>query len=74
VIRTDLGDPGGALGVVLRVVKRRWATPADGAGPIVRLVDDPGTGRYFTVDTEDAMPDGPARELWDQAWELTGAG
>ena len=74
VIRTDLGDPGGALGVVLRVVKRRWATPADGAVPIVRLVERPGTGRYFTVDTEDAMPDGPARELWDQARELTGAG
>ena len=74
VIRTDLGDPGGALGAVLRLVKRRWATPADGAAPIVRLADDTGTGRYFDIDTESALPDGPAQPLWDQARDLTGAG
>jgi hypothetical protein len=74
VIRTDLGDPGGVLGAVLRMVKRRWGTPADGAAPIVRLVDDHGTGRYFDVGTEGAMPDEPAQALWDQARELTGAG
>lgn len=74
VIRTDLGDPGGVLGAVLRLVKRRWAAPADGATPVVRLVDDPGTGRYFNVDAEDALPDEPAQALWDQARELTGAG
>jgi NAD(P)-dependent dehydrogenase (short-subunit alcohol dehydrogenase family) len=74
VIRTDLGDPGGVLGAVLRLVKRRWASPAEGAAPVVRLVDDTGTGRYFTENTEDVLPDGPAQELWDQARELTGAG
>jgi NAD(P)-dependent dehydrogenase (short-subunit alcohol dehydrogenase family) len=75
VIRTGLGDPGGVLGVVLRLVKRRWASPGDGAAPIVRLVDDDtGTGRYFVEYTEDALPDGPSEELWDQARELTGAG
>lgn len=74
VIRTDLGDPGGVLGAVLRMVKRRWASPAEGAAPVVRLAEATGTGRYFTVDTEDALPDGPSRELWDQARELTGAG
>lgn len=74
VIRTDLGDPGGVLGAVLRMVKRRWASPAEGAAPVVRLADDTGTGRYFNVDTEDALPDGPVRALWDQARELTGAG
>ncbi|MFI7674475.1 SDR family NAD(P)-dependent oxidoreductase [Actinophytocola sp. NPDC049390] len=74
VIRTDLGDPGGVLGAVLRVVKRRWASPAEGAVPIVRLADDTGSGRYFDVDTEGALPDGPAQALWDQARELTGAG
>lgn len=74
VIRTGLGDPGGVLGAVLRVAKRRWASPADGAAPIVRLVDDTGTGRYFDIDAEGAMPDGPAQALWDQARELTGAG
>jgi NAD(P)-dependent dehydrogenase (short-subunit alcohol dehydrogenase family) len=74
VIRTDLGDPGGVLGAVLRMVKRRWASPAEGAAPVVRLAGDTGAGRYFDVDTEDTLPDGPARELWDQARELTGAG
>ena len=74
VIRTGLGDPGGVLGAVLRLVKRRWASPAEGAAPVVRLVDDPGTGRYFDVDVESSLPDGPAQELWDQARELTGAG
>ncbi len=75
VIRTDLGDPGGLLGTVLRMVKRRWAPPAEGAAPIVRLADDDtGTGRYFNENTEDALPDGPAQALWDQARELTGAG
>lgn len=74
VIRTDLGDPGGVLGAVLRMVKRRWATPAEGAAPVVRLADDTGTGRYFDIDTEAALPDDPAPALWDQARELTGAG
>jgi NAD(P)-dependent dehydrogenase (short-subunit alcohol dehydrogenase family) len=74
VIRTDLGDPGGVLGAVLRMVKRRWASPAEGAAPVVRLADDTGTGRYFNVDTEDTLPDGPVPALWDQARELTGAG
>jgi NAD(P)-dependent dehydrogenase (short-subunit alcohol dehydrogenase family) len=76
VIRTGLGDPGGALGVVLRLVKRRWATPETGAAPVVRLAEETGTGRYFTVDTEEPLPSEPAlaSQLWDQARELTGAG
>jgi NAD(P)-dependent dehydrogenase (short-subunit alcohol dehydrogenase family) len=76
VIRTSLGDPGGALGVVLRLVKRRWAAPATGAAPIVRLAEETGTGRYLNVDVEEPLPDDPAlaRRLWDQALELTGAG
>lgn len=76
VIRTGLGDPGGALGVVLRVVKRRWATPEEGATPIVRLTEETGTARYFNVDKEEPLPADPdlSRRLWDQARELTGAG
>lgn len=76
VIRTDLGDPGGVLGAVLRVVKRRWASPAEGAAPVVRLAEARGTGRYFDGDTEGPMPDEPelAQALWDQARTLTGAG
>lgn len=76
VIRTDLGDPGGVLGAVLRLVKRRWASPADGAAPIARLADEDGTGRYFDETTESTMPNEPelAQALWTQARELTGAG
>ena len=74
VIRTDLGDPGGVLGSVLRLVKRRWGTPAEGAAPIVRLTEDTGTGRYFEIDTERPLPDDPTQALWDQARDLTGAG
>lgn len=76
VIRTGLGDPGGALGAVLRLVKRRWAAPAAGAAPIVRVAEATGTGRYFAVDVEEPLPADPAlaRRLWDQARELTGAG
>jgi NAD(P)-dependent dehydrogenase (short-subunit alcohol dehydrogenase family) len=76
VIRTDLGDPGGALGVVLRLVKRRWASPETGATPIVRLSSESGTGRFFNVEAEEPIPDEPAlaQRLWDQARELTGAG
>lgn len=76
VVRTDLGDPGGVLGAVLRLVKRRWATPEAGAAPVVRLSSATGTGRYFNVTAEESAPDEPelARRLWDQARELTGAG
>jgi NAD(P)-dependent dehydrogenase (short-subunit alcohol dehydrogenase family) len=76
VIRTSLGDPGGALGAVLRLVKRRWAPPETGAAPVVRLADETGTGRYFNIDTEEPLPSEAdlASRLWDQARELTGAG
>ena len=76
VIRTTLGDPGGALGVVLRLVKRRWASPEEGAAPIARLTAETGTGRYFNIDNEEPVPTDPdlSRQLWDQARELTGAG
>ena len=76
VIRTRLGDPGGALGLVLRAVKRTWATPAAGAAPVVRLVEETGTGRYLDVAEEKPVDLDPvlAEELWAQAEELTGAG
>lgn len=76
VIRTDLGDPGGALGVVLRLVKRRWALPTAGAAPIARLATEFGTGRYFNIETEELIPADLelAQQLWDQARKLTVAG
>ena len=74
VIRTRLGDPGGPLGLVLRAVKRSWATPEAGAAPVVRLADQHGTGRYFDVDREVAIESDVdlADRLWRQAEELTG--
>ncbi|MBX3209997.1 MAG: SDR family NAD(P)-dependent oxidoreductase [Labilithrix sp.] len=76
VIRTSLGDRPGALGLVLRGVKRLWKAPDAGARPVVRLALDPAlagvTGRYF--DVEDETPLAPiardealAARLWEQA-------
>jgi len=82
VIRTGLGDRPGPLGVLLRLVKRRWAAPEEGARPVVRLATDPAldgiTGRYFDVDREIPLADaardaGLAESLWAQAARLTGA-
>jgi NAD(P)-dependent dehydrogenase (short-subunit alcohol dehydrogenase family) len=76
VIRTGLGDPGGVLGMVLRLVKRGWAPPEAAAPPVVRLTSATGTGRYFNIESEEPAPTEPAlaRRLWDQAREMTGAG
>ncbi|MEV4481967.1 SDR family NAD(P)-dependent oxidoreductase [Micromonospora coxensis] len=74
VIRTDLGDPGGVTGLLLRTVKRGWAAPEVGAAPVIRLAFDPGeeSGRYF--DRDRPVPRAPvadepvvARRLWEQA-------
>lgn len=75
VIRTDLGDPGGALGVLLRLIKRRWSPPEAGAAPIVGLMTPTGTGRYFNMEAEEPIPEDPelAQHLWTQARIMTGA-
>jgi NAD(P)-dependent dehydrogenase (short-subunit alcohol dehydrogenase family) len=75
VIRTNLGDPGGPLGMVLRLVKRRWSPPEAGAAPIVRLTTAEGTGRYFNIEEEEPLPSDPdlAQRLWSQARTLTSA-
>lgn len=81
VIRTDLGDRSGVLGLVLRAVKRLWKSPEEGARPVVKLAQDPAlhgvTGRYFHL--EDEAPLHPiardaalAEAVWRQACELTG--
>jgi NAD(P)-dependent dehydrogenase (short-subunit alcohol dehydrogenase family) len=69
VIKTDLGDPGGVLGAVMKFVKRSWAPPSSGALPVVRLAFESGTGRYFD---QNALADGPndpamASRVWGQA-------
>ncbi len=81
VIRTGLGDRGGASGILLRAVKRTWKPPIEGARPVVRLaLDAPrGSGRWFDVDREVPLPEVArdrtlAERVWQQAAELTGVG
>ncbi|MGW7365164.1 SDR family NAD(P)-dependent oxidoreductase [Streptomyces sp. NPDC054841] len=78
VIRTGLGDPGGVLGLLLKAMKRSWATPEQGAAPVVRLALEPGdaSGRYFDADRQ--VPLDPraadqtlAQRVWEQAEMLT---
>jgi NAD(P)-dependent dehydrogenase (short-subunit alcohol dehydrogenase family) len=72
VIRTGLGDRGGPVGLLLKAVKLTWRSPARGAEPVVRLLPETGSGRYFHLRRE--MPLAPvacdhelARRLWDDA-------
>jgi NAD(P)-dependent dehydrogenase (short-subunit alcohol dehydrogenase family) len=77
VIRTGLGDSNGPLGLLVGLVKRGWADPADGAAPVVRLaLDEPAstTGRYFDVDRDAPLePVATHRDLARRLWELTAA-
>ncbi|MEU7895669.1 SDR family NAD(P)-dependent oxidoreductase [Nonomuraea sp. NPDC049152] len=79
VIRTGLGDRRGPMGWLLKLVKRKWATPEEGAEPVVRLAHDTGTGRYFNL-SEEVPLEGPARDaelagrVWEEAEALTSAG
>ncbi|WP_240196957.1 SDR family NAD(P)-dependent oxidoreductase [Nonomuraea lactucae] len=72
VIRTGLGDRSGLLGLLLKAVKFAWSSPEKGAGPVVRLLRQEGSGRYFHELRE--MPLEPvardrdlARRLWNDA-------
>jgi NAD(P)-dependent dehydrogenase (short-subunit alcohol dehydrogenase family) len=69
VIRTGLGDRPGPLGLLLKVVKRTWRSPEEGARPVVRLLHARGGGRYFHELSEQpvAYDTDLARRLWDDA-------
>jgi NAD(P)-dependent dehydrogenase (short-subunit alcohol dehydrogenase family) len=79
VVRTRLGDLGGIGGVLLRAVKRFWATPEEGAVGPVRLAVAPEvgdvTGRYYD-ELRPAELVGVARDpalataLWERTREL----
>jgi NAD(P)-dependent dehydrogenase (short-subunit alcohol dehydrogenase family) len=80
VVRTNLGESRGLLGLVLGLVKRAWWTPEQGAAAPVWLATDPSlagtTGRYFHLrdprelaGTRDAAP---ARALWEKSAALAG--
>jgi NAD(P)-dependent dehydrogenase (short-subunit alcohol dehydrogenase family) len=81
VIRTGLGDRNDILGLLLRLVKRLWKSPEEGARPIASLALDPRyahvSGRFFEVEREVelapvARDTALADQLWQQACELTG--
>jgi NAD(P)-dependent dehydrogenase (short-subunit alcohol dehydrogenase family) len=76
VIRTNLGNVGGLTGLLLKVVKRSWKTPEDGAKPIVRLAIAPdltaANGQYF--DELKQVPlakNAQDPELSQRLWELS---
>jgi NAD(P)-dependent dehydrogenase (short-subunit alcohol dehydrogenase family) len=80
VIRTGLGDRDGALGLVLRAVKRLWKTPREGARPVVAVALEEGlrSGSYHHLEAETpllpvARDTALAKRVWDQAMSLIGA-
>jgi NAD(P)-dependent dehydrogenase (short-subunit alcohol dehydrogenase family) len=83
VVRTRLGDLDGVGGVLLRAVKRFWATPEDGAVGPVRLAVAPevagDNGRYYDR-LRPAELVGIARDaelataLWERTRELAKMG
>lgn len=78
VIRTNLGNSTGPLGVVLRIAKRFWTTPEDGAKPVVRLATDPAFenvhGKYFEIfEEKPIVAAAQDRDTTLRLWELTEA-
>ncbi|WP_460305070.1 SDR family NAD(P)-dependent oxidoreductase [Actinocorallia aurea] len=72
VIRTGLGDRRGLLGLLLKLVKRSWAAPEEGARPIARLVAEPSPALYYeelkpTELVPPATDTALARRLWADA-------
>lgn len=81
VIRTNLGASGGVFGLVMRVVKRFWGKPEDGARAPVWLATAPElagvTGRYYFLQKEieltpQAQDTEAARRLWEFSSKLAG--
>ena len=79
VIRTNLGASPGVMGFVLKIVKRSWQPPAEGADAPVWLATAPeaanANGRYFVLREETpvtavAQDDDLARRLWALSEEL----
>ncbi|HYF63592.1 MAG TPA: SDR family NAD(P)-dependent oxidoreductase [Herpetosiphonaceae bacterium] len=80
VIRTQLGASSGPLGALLRLAKRFWKTPEEGARGPVRLATAPElemvNGQYFNECepiplAEIAQDRLLSRQVWQQAIELT---
>ncbi len=83
VIRTNLGVTPGIVGWLLKLVKRSWASPEEGAQAPVWLATDPElaqvNGKYFDLKVQAALSSNAcdenlARQLWDFSASLTGVG
>ncbi len=81
VINTNLGNVGGLTGLLLKVIKRSWKTPDDGAKPVVRLAVDGDvegvSGKYFDEMkevplAENAKDSELSKRLWDLSAKLCG--
>jgi len=78
VLRTGLGDRSGPLGWVLRLAKRSWRSPEEGAANVIRVATDAsGPGVWFEEATQAPLPaiaadDALADALWRQAATLCG--
>ena len=79
VIRTNLGDTGGIVGVLLRLFKRTWGTPEKGAQAPVWLATSPEVagvnGQFYNLQeamdvNEIAKDEKLARDLWDLSTAL----
>jgi NAD(P)-dependent dehydrogenase (short-subunit alcohol dehydrogenase family) len=76
VIRTSLGDFSGILGMLLRLVKRSWGSPEEGAKPPVWLATSPEVeginGQYYDlqkpIDVNEIASDVElGKRLWEQS-------
>ncbi|WP_030453535.1 SDR family NAD(P)-dependent oxidoreductase [Herbidospora cretacea] len=70
VINTGLGARGGPAGLLLKVAKRFWKTPGQGAVPVVALTERSTTGRYY--DELQEIPMNVDRDLGLRLWEQAG--
>ncbi|WP_026912608.1 SDR family NAD(P)-dependent oxidoreductase [Patulibacter minatonensis] len=79
VVRTGLGDREGPEGDQVRRMKESWASPDEGARPVVRLVVDPEldgvSGRYWFEHLEQpliapATDTALAAAVWDHAGRI----
>lgn len=78
VIRTGLGDRPGPMGWLLRLVKRGWSSPEEGAANVLRVATGAaGPGAWFEEATLAPLPAvaddaALAERLWRQAAALCG--
>lgn len=76
VIRTNLGNSRGPLGLLLRAIKLFWKSPQNGAKPVVNLAVNPElatvTGKYFNeLEPEELAPNARDASVQQAVWTTT---